>query len=158
MSTIEERPNRWPWPPLIYGLAIVAAIVAGRYAPRPLSDIFQSNPVRMAGAALALLGLALDIWAIVTLQRGRTAVLPNQGATNLITHGPFAWSRNPIYLGNTLVMLGAGLWLSNVWFIAGAVMAVVPVRKLAIEREEAHLAARFGDAWTSYCQRVRRWI
>jgi protein-S-isoprenylcysteine O-methyltransferase Ste14 len=92
------------------------------------------------------------------MSRQHANILPHRAATALVTSGPFALSRNPIYLGNTIAMAGAGLAFANPWFLPAALLAAVAVTRLAIRREEAHLAARFGAAWDAYSQRTARWF
>ena len=67
-------------------------------------------------------------------------------------------SRNPIYVANTLLVAGAGLLFGMVWLVIAALAAAVLTQKLAIEREERHLAARFGQAGTDYAARTPRWL
>jgi protein-S-isoprenylcysteine O-methyltransferase Ste14 len=95
---------------------------------------------------------------MVTMRRHRANVWPHRAATALVTGGPFAWSRNPIYLGNTLLLAGAGLLLANAWFLIAALVGVWAVTRLAIVREEAHLAARFDGAWLAYVRSTPRWL
>ena len=151
----DHRPNRVPWPPLVLFLLIAAALAAGTLAP-----ISSEAPtwLRIAGLTVCAAGAGLDFWAILTMRRHRTTVLPHRGANRLVTSGPFSRSRNPIYVGNTVLLSGLALVLANPYFIAAAVLNVILVGKLAIEREEAHLATRFGDAWRDYAARVPRWI
>ena len=152
-----ERPNVLPWPPLIFAFAAIAAFVLGRIYP--LGGLFTTGLVtRTLGTITMLLGLGLDVYAMVEMRRLRANILPHRAATALVTTGPFALSRNPIYLGNTILVLGAALVLGNPWFLAAAVVAAVLVEVLAIRREEKHLAARFGAAWEAYVQRTPRWI
>jgi protein-S-isoprenylcysteine O-methyltransferase Ste14 len=75
-----------------------------------------------------------------------------------VTWGPFRFSRNPIYLGNTLLLIGIGIAGGNYWFVLGALVSALLVDRLAIRREEQHLAARFGEAWTNYAQSTPRWL
>ena len=75
-----------------------------------------------------------------------------------MTSGPFRFTRNPIYLGNTIVMLGLSAFLDNGWFLALEFGAAIAVQRLAIRREEAHLAARFGEAWSADPARAPRWL
>ena len=79
-------------------------------------------------------------------------------ATALITDGPFAKSRNPIYTGNTLLVTGAGLLFGLMWLVAAGLIAAFVTQKLAIEREERHLEGRFGVAWKAYAARTPRWL
>lgn len=158
MTEIQARPNRLPWPPLIYLAAIAASIVLHLVYPLPfigppLSDIL------FAGGGLLIIGVvAIDFSAIRTLQRAKTTVMPHRGSEHLVTDGPFSFSRNPIYLANTMLMFGAGLMSQIVWFFPLGLIAAFLTQKLAIEREEKHLEIRFGKRYRDYSKRVRRWI
>lgn len=110
------------------------------------------------GAALVAAGLALDGAAVVTMARAKTNILPHRGADRLVTGGPFVLSRNPIYLGNTTLLIGAAFVLGNGWFFVAAALGAFATQELAIRREEAHLAARFGADWQAYAARVPRWL
>ena len=110
------------------------------------------------GLCLACAAIALDVTAALAFRRHRTTILPHRGATALITDGPFGWSRNPIYVANTLLVAGAGLFFGMLWLVIAAFVAAVLTQKLAIEREERHLAARFGQAWAEYAARTPRWL
>lgn len=103
-------------------------------------------------------GIALDLATALAFRRHRTTVLPHRGATRLITDGPFRYSRNPIYVANTLLVAGGGLVSGIAWLIPAAFAAAVATRKMAIEREEAHLALRFGEDWRAYAARTPRWL
>ena len=92
------------------------------------------------------------------MRRARANILPHRAATALVTAGPFSFTRNPIYFGNTLLLLGAALLLHDLWFVVAALVAALAVDRLAIRREEAHLAAKFGAEWEEYRQKVRRWL
>jgi protein-S-isoprenylcysteine O-methyltransferase Ste14 len=71
---------------------------------------------------------------------------------------PFSFTRNPLYLAGTTLVLGIGLVSGIVWFLLLAVLTAFAVQKLAIEREERHLQARFGRTYVDYAERARRWI
>jgi protein-S-isoprenylcysteine O-methyltransferase Ste14 len=150
-----DRPNTIPWPPIIYLTAALLGVLAQRAVPLPL---IGDEAVKVLGATLAVAALSLDVATFATFRKHKTTIMPNQPATNLITTGPFAWSRNPIYVANTALVLGAGLYFGNVWLVVLAFVAAFVTQKLAIEREEKHLSAKFGAAWESYAARVRRWI
>lgn len=150
-----NRPNVVPWPPIIAAAAILAAFLLGRLVP----VAFARDPaIRLAGAGILVASLVLDLWAMATLRRAKTNILPNRAADQLVTSGPFRLTRNPIYLGNTVAMLGLSLWFDNAWFLLLGLLAAIAVDRLAIRREEAHLAARFADAWLAYSARTPRWL
>ena len=152
-------PNTIPWPPLLYGGAAVLALLLDRAAPLPPGWVGAQWPVvRSLGEAMLVVGVALDLWAMATMWRHKANILPHRAATALVTRGPFALSRNPIYLGNTILLLGAGLAFGIAWFIPAAMLAAALTAHFAIAREEAHLNARFGRDWRNYRQRVSRWV
>ena len=153
------RPNAVPWPPLLYAGAAGLALLLHHSAPLPGWLVLRGVPgVSYLGDALLVLGVALDLWTMATMWRARANILPHRAATALVTHGPFAFSRNPIYLGNTLLLVGAGLAFGIAWFLPLGLAAAAVVTQLAIVREEAHLNARFGAAWRDYRLRVNRWL
>ena len=149
-------PNRIPWPPILFGTAALAAVGLDLVLPGP--GWLHAPPWTALGWALLLAGLGLDISAMGVMARRRANILPHRAATALVTSGPFAWSRNPIYLGNTIAMSGAALAFANPWFLPAALLAAVAVTQLAIRREEAHLATLFGAAWDAYSKRTGRWF
>lgn len=155
---VAMRPNRIPWPPLLYMAAVAAGLLLGWLAPPGWPEILLRPAVHLLGWALVALGLTFDLWAAATLYWARTNILPHRAADRLVTHGPFAITRNPIYLGNTLLVLGLGIALANVWLMGAALLAALATDRLAARREEAHLAARFGPAFEAYRARVPRWI
>jgi protein-S-isoprenylcysteine O-methyltransferase Ste14 len=150
-----DRPNRYPLPPLIF----VASLALG-YGLNVLAPVALPLPglAKLVGALALGGGLALVLWASSTLSRAGTAILPHHAASRLVTTGPFAWSRNPIYLGECLLIAGlGGVEGAFAYWVAAAVF-VLAMTHFAIVREEAHLGARFGSEWQAYAARVRRWI
>lgn len=104
------------------------------------------------------LGLALMAWAVLAMFRLRTTVNPYGRPLQLVVGGPFRLSRNPIYLGDTLVFCGIGLSLGSLWPWLLLPALVACMNAGVIRREEAFLAALFGDGYREYCRRVRRWL
>ena len=152
------RPNSVPWPPIIYLAVALAALGLGAAWPLDSPPPNSVRWLRMAGAAIAATGVALDVAAMLAMRRARTNILPHRGADRLVTDGAFALTRNPIYVGNTLLLAGLGVALPSAWMVAGALLAALLVDRLAIRREERHLSARFGQAYADYVARVPRWI
>lgn len=155
---LKGRPNIIPWPPVLLILLIAAAFAAGAVVPMPAPPPDAAFWFRILGIAVAAAGIALDLWSLLTMYRHRTNVLPHRAADRLVTSGPFRFSRNPIYLGNTTLLGGIAIALANPFFLLAAILNVVLVNRLAIAREEAHLAERFRDAWHDYAARVPRWV
>ncbi|MBU2956715.1 methyltransferase [Paracoccus sp. 1_MG-2023] len=111
------------------------------------------------GRLLVALGLLLMAWAAVTMMRARTTVDPHGAPRALVTGGPFAMSRNPIYLGDILILLGLslsfGAWIAALP-LAWGFMRVISAR--FITPEEARLSAAFPADFPQYKARTGRWI
>jgi protein-S-isoprenylcysteine O-methyltransferase Ste14 len=148
-------PNSIPWPPLIFVAAAAAAVAMNLIHPL---DEPRPPSLRATGFAVLAAGAALDCSAMITMRRNHANILPHRAATNLVTTGPFSVSRNPIYLGNTVMLLGAAAAFANLWFVALAPCAAFAVTHLAIRREERHMDRTFGAAWRDYARRVPRWL
>lgn len=150
-----ERPNTIPWPPLLLLAGIAVGVALGAWLPIPVSP---PAAVQIAGYFLIALGIAFDFSAIWTMWRARTNILPHKAAGELVTSGPFRLSRNPIYVGNTITLFAMAFAFSNLWYAIAALVMALLVDRLAIRREEAHLAARFGKRWNAYASRTPRWL
>jgi protein-S-isoprenylcysteine O-methyltransferase Ste14 len=153
-----DRPSTVPWPPIILVGTFLAGFLLGALVPLPwvtgdLRDLFFSTGLLMVAAAFGI-----DIWAAQTFRRHGTTILPHRSATVLITDGPYAYSRNPIYVGNLLLIAGVGLLVGQLWHLLLVPAAALLFQKLAIEPEEQHLEAKFSAAWQAYAAEVRRWI
>jgi protein-S-isoprenylcysteine O-methyltransferase Ste14 len=85
-------------------------------------------------------------------------VLPDAPATRLVTSGPFRRFRNPIYLGEVMILLGVAELTHNIWFVVAAAAFGVLVTWLAILPEERHLEAVFGEEYRAYKAASRRWL
>jgi len=151
---LNSRPNSLPWPPMIYVVAVAAAFVAQYVAPRTLG---ADAPARFPGVVMLLAGIALTFWAIRTMRAANTNVSPNRAADSLVTKGPFAISRNPIYLGNTISMLGLAGVVNSLWIVLAAFARGVGFEPRHPSRRGASGLA-FRPAWDAYCQRTPRWI
>lgn len=151
-------PNTIPWPPIIYVGAAIMGVALHWSLPLPWTAGLPSLALAAIGLCLICAAIALEIATALMFRRHRTTIWPNRAASRLITEGPFSKSRNPIYLGNTLLVAGAGMLTGIGWLIVMALAAAVVVQKLAIEREERHLATRFGQQWHDYARRTPRWL
>ncbi len=153
-----QPPNRIPWPPILF--VIFAALGAALHwaMPLPWADGAVAAALSMAGVFFIAAAIALELAAVLAFRKAHTTILPHRAARALITGGPFRFTRNPIYVGNTMLVLGAALVFGVGWMVASAILAAVAVHHLAVRREEKHLAVTFGEAWRQYAERVPRWV
>ncbi|HEX5959547.1 MAG TPA: isoprenylcysteine carboxylmethyltransferase family protein [Hyphomicrobiaceae bacterium] len=152
-----SSPSAIPWPPLLLVAALGLGVLADRLYPLAWPGL-DDLPARMVGYALGLAGIGLVVWGLITLSRAGTTVQPNRGADRLVTDGPFRWRRNPIYLGDVLILLGLAQLTYNIWFAILAPVFAIAVYWLAIRPEEQHLEGRFGQVYLDYKARTRRWF
>lgn len=135
-------------------LALFAALVW--LGAQPLQLGLPYGPV--AGVGLIVAGLVLMGLAAGQMVLARTSFIPRRNPDALVTGGVFALSRNPIYLGDALVLAGLALWwdaLHMIWLVP---LFMLFITKRFILGEEARIAARFGPEFTRYTARTRRWL
>lgn len=147
-----KRPATLLPPPLIYVAVLWAAWELDGLIFLPLTK------APIIGWALVGLGGALLLWAAITMWQHHTTVNPYGGVAHLVQHGPFSFSRNPIYLGDSIIYLGVMLIWGTLWPLLLYPLVWAAIRFGVIKNEEAHLQAKFGDHYAQYCLRVRRWI
>ena len=132
-------------------------MLATRIYPLPWPGV-DDTPARVIGYGFGIAGLALIAWALLTLHRAGTTFLPNAGADRLVTDGPFRYRRNPIYMGDAMLLLGFAQLTGNVWFAIFMPAFLVAVYFLAVLPEERHLEERFGQTYLDYKESTRRWF
>src|SRR5690606_18936019 len=133
MMEVTDRPSRVPWPPIIYLAAIAVGAVPAVLVPLPWLGSPLADLLFAAGWLLVLAAVLLEVAAIHTLRRANTTMRVDRAADHLVVSGPYAFSRNPIYLGNSMLMLGIGFVAGSLWFILLAFVAGFLTQKLAIE-------------------------
>ncbi|WP_176853430.1 methyltransferase family protein [Donghicola mangrovi] len=143
-------------PPVWLVLAILAARVIGQKEPMWLS--FGGQWAQLMAGVLIGGGLILMVLAVYEMRRQRTTLMPHQEADHLVTSGIFSRSRNPIYLGDLLVLAGFVLRFDAVF-----ALTLLPVFVWVIERrfvipEEDRLRRKFRADFARYCHKTRRWI
>ncbi|EEW26447.1 methyltransferase family protein [Rhodobacter ferrooxidans] len=142
------------WPPL--WLAAALALVWGIDRVLPFGLFGAAG--RVVGGGLILAGLGLMGLASLQMMLARTTVIPHEVPRALVSSGVFRFSRNPIYLGDALVLTGVILW----WDVPLALplvpvfMAIIQVR--FILAEEDRLRAKFGPEFEAWSRRTRRWL
>jgi protein-S-isoprenylcysteine O-methyltransferase Ste14 len=112
-----------------------------------------------AGFAVLLLGEFIRFWG-VSIAGSETRTTGKVGGTFLITNGPFAHVRNPLYLGNMLMYTGIGIMSVALfpWLLIGAVVWFYIQYYLIVTNEEEYLREQFGGDYAEYCRNVRRFI
>lgn len=126
-----------------------------RNFPSPLD---LPDPVRWAGLAGIGIGGLLFSAAVASFRRHRTTILPFEDATDrLIKAGIFRYSRNPIYLGEAVILAGIALKTGQLWPWVVVPVFVLGINRSVIAWEEAILRKRFGEEFDRYCRQTGRW-
>ena len=95
---------------------------------------------------------------MMTFRRAKTAINPHHSASQLVTHGPYRFTRNPMYTGLTLEYLGGSALLDSAWPVIVLPIVILILVETVISREEMYLRDAFGVEYTGYAASVRRWL
>jgi protein-S-isoprenylcysteine O-methyltransferase Ste14 len=146
-------------PPLYFiGGFLVGMLLHATVRPFPFANGPAARTLVTAGWIVFWIGMLVAHSGVATFMLAGTTMFPFKEASRLVTHGPYRFTRNPMYLGLTLAYAGLSLALNTVWPLILLPLMLWLLVKTVIEVEEQYLTAEFGDAYTSYRKRVRRWL
>ena len=156
MSDKADAPNVVIHPPIALGMAIIFALAANWVYPLPFL------PAGIAHIELGLIvivgGFLLVRWAVQTFRKAKTNLLTNQATLAIVSTGPFAYSRNPIYVGALIGLIGFAIAVNSLWFLVALVVIFFVLQFGVIAREEAYLTRKFGQTYLDYKAKVRPWL
>lgn len=164
MTSVPESPDaerdgaavRFP-PPLVYLAALATGVLLQAFvAALPLA--IGTGARIGAGLAVAGPGLALIAAALGLFRRTGQDPEPWKPTPEIISTGVYRFTRNPMYVGMTLLQAGIGIGLANAWVVALAPVSLAIVYAIAVRHEEAYLERKFGAAYLAYKASVRRWL
>ncbi len=142
-------------PPLLYVVPFLLAWLSTRWWTLPLHLGIVG---RLLGLVVLAAGLGLMTWAFLTFRQHGTTVLPWGRVSKLADDGPYAFTRNPIYLGDVLAYLGGALLIDSTLALLATPVIMAATYRLAIRHEESYLGETFGDDYLEYRRAVRRWL
>jgi protein-S-isoprenylcysteine O-methyltransferase Ste14 len=151
----QDTPGVIAPPPLIYLTALVIGLGLGYLVPTPF---LPRSLAYGLGAVLILIGTWIIISARRMMQRAGTAIRPTIPTTALVITGPFRFTRNPLYVGATLIYVGIAVAARSLWALALLLVVLAVMQRGVIDREEHYLERKFGADYVRYKERVRRWI
>jgi protein-S-isoprenylcysteine O-methyltransferase Ste14 len=156
MTDASDAPQVAVHPPIALALGLIAGFGLSRLYPLPF--VPSSLPRVWIGVGLVLLGIFLAAWAARTFRKAHTHVLTSQPASTIVSAGPYGFSRNPIYVGIFLSLIGLAIGFNTLWFLAVLIAMYIVIRFGVVAREEIYLERKFGGVYLDYKARVRRWI
>ena len=152
----EDRPRVRLHPPTLLLAAMVGGFVLRVFAkaPIPAPRVLGEG----LGGAMIIAAVMIIVSAVSAFAAGDETLKPDTPSRQLFVHGPFRFSRNPIYLA--MMLLGGGLAIAtlNLWMVLTTALAGVLLHLFVIKPEERYLEDRFGGEYTAYKKSVRRWI
>lgn len=142
----------------VFGTCLVVSLMLGFLVPLPLSR-WVARPISiLAGSLVFLAGTVIVILTRKQFNRSGQPTDPGSPTTRLITTGIFSWSRNPLYLGGVVCLLGLALMINSLWLVIFLNLGIAAAHFILILPEERYLAAKFGDEYRDYARRVDRWV
>ena len=150
-----DNPGVVASPPLIYAGWLAAGLLANAlhpvaFLPRAVS--------RVSGLPLIFGGLAIGLLGFREIRRAETNADPYMPTTAIVTGGPYRFTRNPLYVGMTLIYGGITALFNALPAVLLLPIALAVMQRGVIAREERYLERKFGDEYLDYKARVRRWI
>lgn len=143
-------------PPVVALLVALSMWGIARLAP------LDGGPSWRAAVALVLaaVGVALSVAGAMAFRSAKTTKNPMkpQATSSLVVAGVYAFTRNPMYLGLSVVLVGWAVFLWSAWALLGPVVFVAYVSRFQIAPEERVLAGLFGSEYSAYRAKVRRWL
>ena len=112
----------------------------------------------IGGAVIGAAVLGLGLYPVILLRRTGQSENPWTPTTDIVTRGPYTFTRNPMYLQMVLGCLGFAILLRNIWILLLTPLCAWVLQVLAILPEEVYLERKFGESYRSYKSRVRRWL
>lgn len=144
-------------PPVVFGIILLSGLGLGYLFPVRLFP--ESLTFRlMAGGATCIVGASIGAWALLTFRYAQ--VTPDFGSpvAHLLENGPYRYSRNPLYLALSIVLLGFSILLNTAWLLLGVPVLLFVLSRTVVVKEEHYLRTRFGERYISYSRNVRRWL
>jgi protein-S-isoprenylcysteine O-methyltransferase Ste14 len=153
MSTLELK-----IPPVV--LVLLAAVVMWRVSSVAPSFTWALPYTPVVALTLAVAGGIITMLGVIAFRQAQTTVNPTnpQSASSLVSNGIYQVSRNPMYLGFLFMLVGWAVFLANALSLVVVPLFVAYMNRFQIAPEERALTIVFGQAFTTYTEKVRRWI
>ena len=161
---MSSKPEKWPGapaisrkfiPPLWLLLTLGLQAVASHLWP---IATWLAKPWGYAGGGLIAMGVAMAVWASRLFRRVETGVVPFSASTSLVVGGPYRFTRNPMYVGMLVGLVGAALLFGTVSPLLLVVAFFVLIDRLFVQYEERMLESVHGESYLELKRRVRRWL
>jgi protein-S-isoprenylcysteine O-methyltransferase Ste14 len=155
-NEVHDRADVIVLPPVLLLATIAVGVILDWLVP--IGFLAKLPTTRLVvGAILFVLGASIPVIARQAFVKAGTNIRPDMPTTTLVTSGLFAHSRNPIYQGASIALLGLALMLASDWIVILMVPALVLLHHGVVLREERYLEVKFGEAYQRYKATVPRY-
>ena len=158
MTVDSAHQSRWAIGEVVFGIPFLISIALQFIAPFSLPPGMLRQALVPLGSVLILSGLGVILLARREFAAHGQPTDPGHPTSEVIKTGVFAISRNPLYLGSVLLLLGVGLAFNLLWTVGMLLLSMILCQYILIMPEERYLAAKFGDEYRTYMASVRRWL
>ncbi len=141
-------------PRIAMGLLGISAVL-GIFSPH---NTVLYLPYKLVGSISLSTGFIFMMWAWLQFKRANTAICPTADTSILIKSGMYRYSRNPMYLGLLLILMGAAFFTGSITAFLSPVAFFIIIDKVFIPFEEVKLTDSYGTHYSDYLKRTRRWI
>lgn len=158
LDQAKEAGARVRFPPPVVFLTSTLAGVASHYLVLAANVPLARAVSAIVGTFVGLVGLTIMVLARILFSRTGQSPIPWKPTPELILTGPYRFTRNPMYVGVTVLQIGLGVAVNNLWIAAFALPALTIIHFIAVLPEEKYLSDKFGESYQTYLARVRRYI
>ncbi len=147
-----------PWlvgkikPPFIALSILVLMMIGQKIIPLQIHA-----PFKLIGLVVFLLGFSLIVWSASLFKKAGTKLPPKEEPSALVIKGPFLHTRNPMYMGMTMMLIGAALVMGTLFSLLGPILFIGIIIAIFIPYEEKKMERIFGKKYLKYKTQVRRW-
>jgi protein-S-isoprenylcysteine O-methyltransferase Ste14 len=146
--------KKFKYPPFLTLLGLILQGFLNSFLPFYSFNYFPT----ILGIALVLIGVGSIVYLLGLFKKKETAILPDGDPEVLLTDGPYRYSRNPIYISMTIILIGSAMLYNCLSAFIIPILFMILVKNIWIDYEEAKLKKIFGQEYLNYQKKVRRWI
>ena len=158
MNVDSAHKSRWKIAEVVFGIPFLASIALQFVIPFSLSQGILRQALIPVGIALIIIGIGFIVLARRELAQYGQPTDPGHPTSKVVKTGVFAISRNPLYLGGSILLLGIALMLNTLWAIVMLLLSIIMCHYVLIIPEELYLATKFGNDYEEYIASVSRWL
>jgi protein-S-isoprenylcysteine O-methyltransferase Ste14 len=144
-----------PW---VFILVYLAGVTLQQFLPIVIPSPDLAGIIRVAGFVFVGVGIAVAFSAVGIFRKTKTTTVPHETPSTLVISGPYRFTRNPMYVGLTLIYLGVAGTRNETWPVILLPLLLAYINFLVIPVEEKNLHGVFGDDYQKYGARVGRWL